>query len=130
MAMQADGKIVAAGIHVRRLEPRSSRWCGTTRTARWTRPSAAPGKVTTPIGSDDSAYSVALQPDGKIVVAGYSSRRRERPVFAVVRYEGGPTCGNGTSEFPEDCDDGNTLDGDCRSSTCQYECDDGDACNL
>jgi YVTN family beta-propeller protein/cysteine-rich repeat protein len=42
------------------------------------------------------------------------------------------TCGDATVTFPEECDDGNTLSGDCCSSTCQAEvgdpCDDGDAC--
>jgi len=45
----------------------------------------------------------------------------------------GPVCGNGTTETGEDCDDGNTGDGDCCSSVCSYEtsgspCDDADAC--
>src|SRR5262245_47799353 len=39
------------------------------------------GKVTTPISSQDFAYSVALQGDGKIVAAGGSNDD-----FAVVRY--------------------------------------------
>ncbi|HEY2387339.1 MAG TPA: hypothetical protein VGK30_10280 [Candidatus Binatia bacterium] len=30
-------------------------------------------------------------------------------------------CGNGTVDSGELCDDGNTLDGDCCSSTCQFE---------
>ncbi|NIQ91112.1 MAG: hypothetical protein GWN93_19715 [Deltaproteobacteria bacterium] len=31
-------------------------------------------------------------------------------------------CGDGSLDPPgEECDDGNTLDGDCCSSTCQYE---------
>ncbi|NIQ90179.1 MAG: hypothetical protein GWN93_14570, partial [Deltaproteobacteria bacterium] len=30
-------------------------------------------------------------------------------------------CGDGTVDAGEDCDDGNTNDGDCCSSTCQYE---------
>jgi cysteine-rich repeat protein len=30
-------------------------------------------------------------------------------------------CGNGTVEAGEQCDDGNTQDGDCCSSTCQFE---------
>ena len=43
-------------------------------------------------------------------------------------------CGNGTVEAGEDCDDGNTADGDCCSSTCQFEaagsaCPDGVFCN-
>ncbi len=51
-------------------------------------------------------------------------------------YPGAPplaVCGNGVLETGEDCDDSNTADGDCCSSTCQFEtlgssCDDGDAC--
>ena len=30
-------------------------------------------------------------------------------------------CGNGIIEPGEDCDDGNTLDGDCCSASCQFE---------
>ena len=42
-------------------------------------------------------------------------------------------CGNGIVEINEDCDDGNTDDGDCCSSTCTFEpvaslCDDGNVC--
>jgi cysteine-rich repeat protein len=44
-------------------------------------------------------------------------------------------CGNGVLETGEDCDDGNTADGDCCSSTCAFEpsgstCDDGQFCNV
>ena len=43
-------------------------------------------------------------------------------------------CGNSIVEAGEQCDDGNTLDGDCCSSTCQFEavdspCPDGQFCN-
>jgi cysteine-rich repeat protein len=43
-------------------------------------------------------------------------------------------CGNGSLEPGEECDDGNTLDGDCCSAICQYEaagslCADGQFCN-
>ncbi len=41
-------------------------------------------------------------------------------------------CGDGILEGTEDCDDGNTADGDCCSSTCAFEtggCDDGEFCN-
>lgn len=34
---------------------------------------------------------------------------------------GGPVCGDGVLESPEQCDDGNLLDGDCCSSSCQFE---------
>lgn len=44
-------------------------------------------------------------------------------------------CGNSVVEVGEDCDDGNTVDGDCCSSACQYEaigspCSDGNACTV
>jgi len=43
-------------------------------------------------------------------------------------------CGNGTIEPGEDCDDGNTLDGDCCNASCQFDpagssCPDGAFCN-
>ena len=42
-----------------------------------------------------------------------------------------PLCGNGHLTIDEDCDDGNTTDGDCCSASCEFEpvgsaCDDGD----
>lgn len=43
---------------------------------------------------------------------------------AMVAYDAPtPPCGNAITEagLGEQCDDGNTLDGDCCSSTCQYE---------
>jgi cysteine-rich repeat protein len=50
-----------------------------------------------------------------------------------LSFPGAPACGDGVVESPEQCDDNNTLDGDCCSSTCQWEsaassCDDGNAC--
>ncbi len=44
-----------------------------------------------------------------------------------------PQCGNGTVEFGEGCDDGNTNSGDCCSGACQVEpdgssCPSGDQC--
>src|SRR5207249_11295173 len=44
------------------------------------------GKVTTPIGSvDDEACALVLEPDGKLVAAGYSDRGSNNAV-ALVRY--------------------------------------------
>ncbi|MFQ5591403.1 MAG: hypothetical protein ACE5HE_09595, partial [Phycisphaerae bacterium] len=46
----------------------------------------------------------------------------------------GATCGNGVVEAGEECDDGNTVDGDCCSADCTFEptgssCADADVCN-
>ncbi|MBK6541117.1 MAG: hypothetical protein IPG10_07525 [Flavobacteriales bacterium] len=46
---------------------------------------SADGKVTTALGASDQAFSVALQPDGRIVVVGYSGDVQNDD-FAVVRY--------------------------------------------
>ncbi|MCP4346072.1 MAG: hypothetical protein GY795_11180 [Desulfobacterales bacterium] len=56
------------------------------------------GKVTAPIGSgDDLCYAGAIQPDGKIVLAGYSHNGSDYD-FAAVRYnsDGSPDTGFGT----------------------------------
>lgn len=39
-----------------------------------------------------------------------------------------PDCGDGFVQSGEACDDGNTTGGDCCSSACQLECDDGSPC--
>ena len=53
------------------------------------------GIVTTPIGSDDdSANSIAIQNDGKIVVVGESRNNRNNYVYAVVRYNSDGTYDN------------------------------------
>ena len=47
------------------------------------------GNVVTPIGTNqDVGYSVTVQPDGKIVVAGYS-RTGANEDFALMRYNSG-----------------------------------------
>ena len=46
------------------------------------------GKVTTDFGSSDGGNSVAIQSDGKILVAGYSYNGSNED-FALVRYNGG-----------------------------------------
>ena len=89
VAVQGDGKIVAAGTAfggtrlvfavVRyntdgSLDP-SFNFLG-----------AAPGIVTTPVGTGDAvARAVAIQTDGKIIVAGYAVNGANKD-FAVVRY--------------------------------------------
>ena len=85
IAIQSDAKIVVAG----------SSFNGTNTDFAVVRYNAngtldttfnGTGKVTTAVGDDDSAQGVAVQPDGKIVVAGSSSSK-----FALVRYNANGT---------------------------------------
>ncbi|MGI8604315.1 MAG: delta-60 repeat domain-containing protein [Verrucomicrobiales bacterium] len=87
VAVQSDGKIVVAGS--------SDDASGTSDFAlvRYTSTGAldtsfnGTGKVTTPIGSSyDWGQSVAVQSDGRIVVAGYSRNASGNADFALVRY--------------------------------------------
>jgi uncharacterized delta-60 repeat protein len=81
VAIQSDGKIVVAGSSV------NGGWKDFALARYNTNGSPdttfdGDGKVTTSVGSfDDYAYSVAIQSDGKIVIAGVSSGD-----FALVRY--------------------------------------------
>ncbi|TMA78737.1 MAG: hypothetical protein E6J77_20785 [Deltaproteobacteria bacterium] len=45
----------------------------------------------------------------------------------VSRRTSSPRCGNGVLDLGEQCDDGNTLNGDCCSATCRFEAA-GSAC--
>lgn len=85
LALSQDGKIIVAGYS----------WTGATYDFGVVRYNAdgsldttfdADGKVTTAIGVHDYASSVAVQSDGKIVVAGYSYNGSDYD-FAVVRYD-------------------------------------------
>jgi uncharacterized delta-60 repeat protein len=85
IAVQSDGKILVAGYTVNGSYADFA-------LARYNTDGTldatfdGDGKVTTVIGIfDDIAYSVAVQNDGKIVVAGYSNNGRDRD-FALVRY--------------------------------------------
>ena len=89
VAIQSDGKIVAAGYS----NP-GSNYDFTL--ARYNTDGTldtnfdSDGKVTTAIGGGyDPAYSVAIQSDGKIVAAGWSSNGSNAD-FALVRYAGTP----------------------------------------
>ena len=85
VALQPDGKILVAGssgeypndnFALARYQPD-----GSLDTSFGTN-----GLVTTDFGAGDVGYSVALQPDGKIVVAGYSSDYSTFVRFALARY--------------------------------------------
>ena len=85
VVVQSDGKIVVAGT------VSDSATGGNFAVVRYTTAGSIDtdfgtgGKVTTDISSVDEAYSVVLQNDGKIVVAGYASIAFQE-AFAVVRY--------------------------------------------
>ena len=79
VALQPDGRIIAAGD--------SSGDFGVARYNRDGSPDQSfggDGRVTTGFSGGDWAYAVALQPDGKIVAAGWSTTAEV--VFALVRY--------------------------------------------
>jgi len=84
VAVQSDGKVVVAG-------QAASGGTNVFAVARYTRNGVLDqgfglgGKVMTPIGANSVARSVALQSDGKIVVAGNSDNPGEL-VIAVARY--------------------------------------------
>ncbi|TMA63675.1 MAG: hypothetical protein E6J68_11440 [Deltaproteobacteria bacterium] len=85
LVLQPDGKLVAAGYA-------SSAGKTTFALVRYNASGSLDasfgtgGKVTTPIGSvDDEAFALVLEPDGKLVAAGYSDRGSNNAV-ALVRY--------------------------------------------
>ncbi|MBK8466240.1 MAG: hypothetical protein IPL32_10455 [Chloracidobacterium sp.] len=81
VAVQTDGKIVAAGFSSGDFAVVRYNTNGSLDTTF-----DGDGRVTTPVLSgDDFARSVAIQSDGKIVVAGYSTNGANND-FAVVRY--------------------------------------------
>jgi uncharacterized delta-60 repeat protein len=94
------------------------------------------GIVVTPVAAaDDGGRAIAIQPDGAIVVVGVIQNGLDSDLF-VARYLGtgvAAVCGDAAVDPGEDCDDGNTDDGDCCSASCTFEttgspCSDGDAC--
>jgi uncharacterized delta-60 repeat protein len=80
MVVQSDGQIVLTGRY-------SQSQVYTTRVTEDGRLDAT-GRAVTPIGakSDDRAYAVAIQSDGKALLAGWSAPADGQPDFAVVRY--------------------------------------------
>jgi len=104
LVLQPDGKIVVGGG--------SYNYNGTTGTdfalARFN-PNGSydtgfgtNGRVVTAVGTnDDEAFGIALQPDGKIVAAGYSNGREDLN-FTLVRYEGGTAAAKTPFDFDGD----------------------------
>jgi len=59
------------------------------------------GKLITDFGGSDQGHAVAIQPDGKIVVAGFSNASGDND-FALARYNPGGSLDTGPSEFATD----------------------------
>ncbi|TMA94304.1 MAG: hypothetical protein E6J70_17450, partial [Deltaproteobacteria bacterium] len=94
----------------------------------------AGGKVITPVsGTFGEVNALVLQPDGKLVAAGYSYNGSDTD-FALARYLG-QVFGDGIVQAPEQCDDGaaNGTFTSCCTTTCRFtgsgtSCDDGNTC--
>ncbi len=92
------------------------------------------------VGGEDGALSARAEGNGRLVYIGwnvYGSVATAEDVEVLERsidWAGQCTlCGNGQLDAGEQCDDGNTDDGDCCSSACVFEtegCSDGDACTI
>jgi uncharacterized delta-60 repeat protein len=91
LAIQADGKIVAAGHTGAGANP-SNFALARYDTFGGLDPSFdGDGMVVTNFGSPDFAYGVAIQPNGRIVAAGESNTGANPPNFALARYLDGTT---------------------------------------
>ena len=87
VALQADGKIVAAGLSYNGSNQDFAIVRYNTDGSLDTT-FGSDGKVTTAVGAgEDIAYSVAVQSDGKIVAGGTAEDASGKKVFAVVRYD-------------------------------------------
>ena len=104
LAVQGDGKLVAAGFTI--IDDFDFALVRYTPNGTLDQGFGIGGKVTTHFSSDDIALALALQSDGKIVVAGMADS--DIPDFALARYTSNgfldPTFGEGgrvTTHFPE-----------------------------
>ncbi len=90
-AIQSDGKIVVGGWSFNGASGNDFALARYNTNGTLDSSFGTGGKVITPFGTQgDSASAVAIQPDGKIVLAGFSHNGAEND-FAVARYLGGTT---------------------------------------
>ncbi len=91
LVLQSDGKLVAAGLSARttgRYEPARFLLIRYQPDGTRDRTFGQGGIVTTGFGAVDSgAYGLVLQPDGRLVAAGYADRAGSVEQFALARYE-------------------------------------------
>ena len=93
VAIQSDGKILVAGTTI---DGNNDRFTLVRYNSDGTLDSTldSDGIVITSIGGDDDGQSVAIQSDGKIIVAGYSYNASNAFDFALVRYNTDGTLDN------------------------------------
>ena len=133
LALQSDGKIVAAGY----ANDGGSQDLALLRYTSQGSLDVSFGTGGHVVTQTPSTYSevnaLLLQPDAKLVAAGYSYNGTDTD-FTLARYLG-QVCGDGVVQAPEPCDDGaaNGTVNSCCTTTCQFRasgtaCDDGHAC--
>ncbi len=104
VAIQADGKILVAGHSNSRFALARYNIDGSLDTSF-----DEDGRVTTAVGKQDSyGYSLALQPDGRILVAGYGSNGQNAD-FALARYNPDGSLDTGFSPAANSLDDAPTV---------------------
>ncbi|HJZ23303.1 MAG TPA: hypothetical protein VJ201_02510, partial [Candidatus Babeliales bacterium] len=86
IAIQPDGKIVAAGYTASGPNPNNFALARYTPTGILDSGFGSEGLVITDFGSFDIGNSIAIQPDGKIVAAGYTGSGPNLINFALARY--------------------------------------------
>jgi uncharacterized delta-60 repeat protein len=92
VAIQSDGKIVAAGFSGSDIALVRFKTNGTLDPTF-----SGDGKVKTDLGATEAAQTMAIQPDGKIVVAGWTGPSGGTRNFAVARYKTDGTLDGGFS---------------------------------
>lgn len=126
VAVQPTGKILVAGRSYFPSGPSN----GTGVVLRYTASGSldptfvGSGYAVVPIqaGFQNDFFGIALQADGRIVVAG-NTWNGSNFEFAAARLLDDTACGNALIEPGEQCDDGNAAGGDCCSASCQFEAD-------
>ena len=88
VAIQANGKIVAAGVAAAGAKSRDFALARYNPAGSLDPAFDGDGRAVTNFGADDSAVDVAIQADGKIVAAGSKEKRSRTPSgdFALARY--------------------------------------------
>src|SRR5439155_1219565 len=121
LVLQPDGKLVAAGTTTNDGSAYDFTLVRYNANGSLDATFGTGGKVTTPIGTGDNSVSaLVLQPDGKLVAAGYATNGSNDD-FALVRYLG-QVCGDAIVAAPEQCDAGaaNGTASSCCTGSCQF----------